>query len=83
MLYKIKVCILKYRVLPLWPTCQGERRTTFAKAYGINVRCHWELLEEHVRNLGTLCVEDHPRSKKRKKKLPSKVDCPLPTPNTT
>jgi hypothetical protein len=47
MLRKIKVFILKYRVPPLWPTYQGERRTTFAKAYGINVRCHWELFEEH------------------------------------
>jgi hypothetical protein len=23
----------------------GEKRTTFAKAYGIKVRCYWELLE--------------------------------------
>jgi len=32
----------------------GERRTTFAKAYGIKVRCYWELFGEHVGNLGTL-----------------------------
>jgi hypothetical protein len=32
-------------------------RTTFAKAYGINVRCYWELFEEHVRNLGTLSFD--------------------------
>ncbi len=28
---------------PLWPTNIGERRTTFAKAYGIKARCYWEL----------------------------------------
>jgi len=36
--------ILKYRVPSLWPGYIGERRTTFAKAYGIKVRCYWELL---------------------------------------
>jgi hypothetical protein len=35
----------------------GERRTTFAKAYEINVRCYWELSEEHVRNFGTLSFD--------------------------
>jgi hypothetical protein len=30
--------------LPFWPNYLGERRTTFAKAYGIKVRCY----EEHV-----------------------------------
>jgi hypothetical protein len=53
----------------------GERRTTFAKAYGIEERCYWELFEEHVRNLGTLCFES-PSQKKRKKKLGWKVECP-------
>jgi len=27
---------------PLWPTYIGERRITFAKAYGIKVRCYGE-----------------------------------------
>jgi hypothetical protein len=49
--------ILTCRVPPLWPICVGERRTTFAKAYGINVRCYWELFEEHVRNLGTFSFD--------------------------
>jgi hypothetical protein len=35
--------ILEYRVPALWPMYIGERRTTFAKAYGIKVRCYWEL----------------------------------------
>jgi hypothetical protein len=35
-------------------------RTTFAKAYGIKLKCYWKLFGEHVRNLGTLCFE--PRS---------------------
>jgi hypothetical protein len=43
---KIEVSILKYRVPPLWPTYIGERRTTFAKAFGIKARCYWELFEE-------------------------------------
>jgi len=34
--------ILKYIVAPLWPTYIGERRITFAKAYGIKVRCYGE-----------------------------------------
>jgi len=36
---------LKYRVPPEWPPPYiSERRTTFAKAYGIKVRCcYWEL----------------------------------------
>jgi hypothetical protein len=32
-----------YRISPLWPKYVGERRTTLAKAYGIKVRCYWEL----------------------------------------
>jgi hypothetical protein len=49
--------ILKYRVPLLWPNYVGERRTTFAEAYGIKVRCygehvggtHWEI-GEHMGN---------------------------------
>jgi len=51
---KTKGSILKYIVPSLWPCCIGQRRTTFAKAYGMKVRCYWELFEEHVRTLGTL-----------------------------
>jgi len=54
---EVEGCILKYFVPPLWHTCIGENRTTFAKAYGIKVRCygkhvgeHWEL-GEHIGNL--------------------------------
>jgi hypothetical protein len=35
---KIEDSILKYRVPPLLPTYIGERMTTFAKAYGIQVK---------------------------------------------
>jgi hypothetical protein len=41
----------EYRVHPLWPTYIGERRTTFAKAYGIKVRCYGEHVGEHIGNL--------------------------------
>jgi hypothetical protein len=51
---KIEGSILKYRVPPLWPTSPGERRTTFAKAYGIKMRCYGEHVGEHMKNiLGT------------------------------
>jgi hypothetical protein len=29
------------RKTSLWPTYIGKRRTTFAKEYGIKVRCYW------------------------------------------
>jgi len=44
----------EYKVFPLWPTYIGERRTTFAKTYGIKVRCYGEHVGEHIRNsIGT------------------------------
>jgi len=50
-LLKIEGSVLMYIVPPLGPTYIGERRTTFAKAYGIKVRC---LNGEHIGNpLGT------------------------------
>ncbi len=45
---------MKYRVLPLLPSYIGERRTTFAKAYGINVSCYGEHVGEHIGNLKNL-----------------------------
>jgi hypothetical protein len=44
--------ILKCRVPPLCPSYIGERRTTFAKAYGIKVGCYGEHVGEHIGNLG-------------------------------
>jgi hypothetical protein len=44
-LFKIEGFVLIYIVPPLWPTYIGERRTTFAKAHGLKVKC---LYEEHV-----------------------------------
>jgi hypothetical protein len=32
----------------------GERRTTFAKAYGIKVRWYGEHVGEHIGNLGNI-----------------------------
>jgi hypothetical protein len=52
---KIKGSSLKYRVPPLWPTTYiVERRTTFAKAYGIKARCYGEHVGEHIGNLGNI-----------------------------
>ncbi len=65
------------------------------QAYGIKVRCYWELLGIHVRNLVTLCFDTLPNKQtKRKRSLhgmstvhcPSgkwTMDSPFSTPNTT
>ncbi len=76
---KIKGCILKYRVPLLWPTYIGETRTTFAKAYGIKVKCYGE----HIGNLGNLMgthwelkrdiVRTHWEPGKNEEKPPKKV----------
>ncbi len=49
---KIEGSILKYRNPTLWPSYIGERRTTFAKAYGIEMRCYGRHVDEHIGNLG-------------------------------
>jgi hypothetical protein len=48
---KLEGSILKNRVLALWPTYTGEKRTTFAKAYGIKLRCYREHVGELIENL--------------------------------
>jgi hypothetical protein len=48
---EIEGSILKYRVPSLWLTHIGERRTTFVKAYGIEVRCYGEHVGELIGNL--------------------------------
>jgi hypothetical protein len=63
--------ILNYRIPSLWPNYIGERRPTFAKAYGRKMRCYWELFGEHVKNLGAnFDLTPSP------KKLAWKVNCP-------
>jgi hypothetical protein len=48
-LLKIEGSVLIYIVHPLGPTYIGERRTTFAKAHGLEVRCICgEHVEEHI-----------------------------------
>jgi len=51
---KVEGFVLKCRVPPLWPKYIGERRTTFAKAYGIKVMCYGEHGGEHIANLGSI-----------------------------
>jgi len=79
---------LKYRVPPLWPTYIGERRTTFAKAFGITVRCYGEHVGEHTKNLmgiqGNLkgtCWEPgdpkHPPPPKLKREKARHLECML------
>jgi hypothetical protein len=57
---------------PLYPTYIGERKTPFAKTYGVKVRCYWELFGEHVENLGTFYFDSH----HPKKQLAWKVHYP-------
>jgi hypothetical protein len=52
---KIKGSVLMYIVPPFSLGCIGERRTTFAKAYGVKVRClNGEHVGEHIVNLGNM-----------------------------
>ncbi len=45
---------LKCANSPLWPSYMaGERRTKFAKAYRMKLRCYWGFFGENVRNMGT------------------------------
>jgi hypothetical protein len=54
-LFKIEGSVLIYIVPPLGPTYIGERRTTFAKAHGLEVRCLYrEHVGEHIMNLGNI-----------------------------
>jgi hypothetical protein len=46
--------IVKHSVPPVWPTYMGERRTTFAKAYGMKVRCYGDHVGEYIGNLGRI-----------------------------
>ncbi len=46
--------LLKDSVHPIWPSYIGERRTTFAKAYGIKVSCYGDHVGEHIGNLGKI-----------------------------
>jgi hypothetical protein len=50
---KIQGSILKYGVPPLWFTYICKWRRTYAKAYGIKVRCYGENVGDHIGNLGT------------------------------
>jgi hypothetical protein len=49
-----KGSIMKYIVLPLWPTYISERRTPFSKAYGIKVRWYEEHVDKKITKLGNI-----------------------------
>jgi len=67
---KIEGSILKYRVgPPLWPTYISERRTKFANAYWIKVRCYREHNENLRHMLGTWW--EHIGNTKNPKKITS------------
>jgi hypothetical protein len=43
------------------------------------VRCYWELFEEHVKNLGTLCLDSPPPKKKKEKRKKLDMESPFST----
>jgi hypothetical protein len=54
-LLKIKCSVLMYIIPLLGPNYIGERRTTFAKTYGLKMRClYGENVREHIVNLGNI-----------------------------
>jgi hypothetical protein len=54
-LLKLEGYGLIYIVPPLGPTYIGERRTTFAKTHGLEVRCLYrEHVREHIVNSGNV-----------------------------
>jgi hypothetical protein len=61
---KIECLFCSIEFLPFGPPIEVERRT-FAKAYGIKVRCYWELFGNMSKNLGTLCCEPPPQDGKK------------------
>jgi hypothetical protein len=63
---KIRRFYFEYRVSFLWPKYIGERRTKFAKAYGIKVRCYGEHVGEHIGDL----IGTHWELERNKSKTP-------------
>jgi hypothetical protein len=49
-LFRRQVSIFKHGVSSLWLSYIAERRITFAKAYGIKVRCYWEHIGNKRKN---------------------------------
>ncbi len=83
-LLKVEGSIFNYRVPPLWPTYIGERRTKFAKSYGIKVRCYGEHVGEHIGNLmGThlVLIGNIVGTHREPEKNEKKTLLPDPTPN--
>jgi hypothetical protein len=39
-------------IVPLWPIHRGERKTTFAKTYGVKKRWSWERVEKYSKEHG-------------------------------
>ncbi len=80
---KIEASTLKYGVPPLWPTYVGEKRTTFAKAYGIKVRCYEKHVGEHIGNLvnilgtGDFFIKNLPPPPTEKEKKARHLECML------
>jgi hypothetical protein len=72
----IEGSIMKYEVSTLWSTYIGERRTTFAKAYGIKCEVLWGTILGTFQELGnSLLSHTHtpppPPSKRKKREAPS------------
>jgi hypothetical protein len=64
-----------HAIVPLWPIHTGERKTTFAKAYGVKKRWHWEHVEKYSKEHGEP-DQNTLRMREMKKNFP-----PAPYPN--
>jgi len=74
----IEGSILKH----LWPTYICEMRITFAKEYGIKVRCYWNPLGNMSKTWELLALNTPPPQTKKKKNLAWKVNSGLSTIHT-
>ncbi len=63
--------ILKYRVSSLQPIYINEKRTIFAKAYGIKVMCYWDFFLGNVLGTWELFALRTPKPQPGKKNSPT------------
>jgi hypothetical protein len=70
----LKIWSIGSSIPPLWLMYVGERRTTFAKAYGIKVRCYWEHFGGTCEEFGNSLVWHTPPPTRQKRGVPSLHD---------
>jgi hypothetical protein len=67
-LFKIEDSVLIYTILSLGSTYTGEKKTTFVKAHGLEMRCSYEEhVGEHFKNPLRTQMEHHGNTLRNKK----------------